>query len=117
MIQAVYSVNNNNLERTIDNLLAMNSAGEQKPATTNTFRNPRPLQNNDNIPVSSSLAEARALERQRRRQAAGSSITRKKRWVQQDKQMATSTSSRLFAFTPELIAPGFQVAISKRPRI
>jgi hypothetical protein len=79
VIQAVYNVNNNNLERTIDNLLAMNSAGEQQAQaqstqsssarSDNTFYN-NMQQNNDSIPVSSSLAEARALER-RRRQGGG----------------------------------------------
>ena len=74
VIQAVYNVNNNNLERTIDNLLAMNSAGEQQSQaqstesssarSDNTFYN-NMQQNNDSIPVSSSLAEARALERRR----------------------------------------------------
>ena len=86
VIQAVYNVNNNNLERTIDNLLAMNSAGEQQPASTNTFRNPRPSQNNDSIPVSSSLAEARALERQRRNQAGASSSHKKKKASGQSKK-------------------------------
>ena len=107
VIQAVYNVNNNNLERTIDNLLAMNSAGEQKPATTNTFRNPRPLQNNDNIPVSSSLAEARALERQRRRQAAASSDHKKKAGGHsKTSKWRHPLPPDFLRLPPELIAPG-----------
>ena len=83
VIQAVYSVNNNNLERTIDNLLAMNSAGEQQQQSTqnassnnNTFRNNNG-QRNDNIPISSSLAEARALEQRRRQNRQGTTSNNK----------------------------------------
>jgi hypothetical protein len=59
VIQSVFQTNNFNVERTIDNLLALNST-DTPPA--------RPKNTNDSTPISSSLAEARALHA--RRQAA-----------------------------------------------
>ena len=74
VIQSVFQSNNFNMERTVDNLLTLNSI-DTAPSV--------PKKREESIPVSSSLAEARALHAQRQAAEKQQEFSRgreKKKW-------------------------------------